>query len=715
MKKLSAILLALTMLFISTACERKKQRKENNSSQTVKVTQTSYSESPVNLGDNVYIGLTLEKCGDMYYFFYKTYSEMIYLARIDSNFNVVDRYSICPDYGFGAGICIREDGSFSVISVATDFVFEKDEYGVITNHDKFIAEGDISLIITDYDSSVNIVNETEILEIEEYFDKASSFITGFYFYGEGKYLFNFHSGLAVINSNGITEDVRNYDELYMYRTGIDSDGNILVIAPFGITYLDGETAELPVGEKFDKSENLRGFDGIASGNGDFKNFFKKNDGIYGMTDSGELVLVFDFSESMITYQDVSLFASCGDGQFITSKPESNGLNLYIRRPDDYTNNRETIEIWEIGGCSSHIKTMANQFSKSNDHYIADVTDSISADALRDAVLTGEVPDIAIFSPGGDVQSFLNLGTLEDMGKLMDGDKGISREDFMPNVLEAFEYDGRIYNLPIIFNIEMMIANRNVISSEYKNWTFDDFYRFHEKRPDDMTLTYNFSPDILLYNSLSQWINYDKHTCNFDNKNFIKLLNFCKDNQQEEFYEEESTSLGENIATLGVYTSTGLYDVEYELLSLGLSPEETVFLNYPNSGGKGMISYGSTFSVMSDSDCKDGAWEFLSYIYSDKYLLSAYSNAMNFVNKKAFESGIRSYIAANTNYDESVIEKQAEEYVEYVKNCTVQLMDDYDIKDIINDEYNRFLNDQITAEECAQNLQSRIEILLAEQT
>ena len=129
----------------------------------------------------------------------------------------------------------------------------------------------------------------------------------------------------------------------------------------------------------------------------------------------------------------------------------------------------------------------------------------------------------------------------------------------------------------------------------------------------------------------------------------------------------------------------------------------------------MISYGSTFSVMSDSDCKDGAWEFLSYIYSDKYLLSAYSNSMNFVNKKAFESGIRSYIAANTNYDEAVIEKQAEEYVEYVKNCTVQLMDDYDIKDIINDEYNRFLNDEIIAEECAQNLQSRIEILLAEQT
>ena len=48
------------------------------------------------------------------------------------------------------------------------------------------------------------------------------------------------------------------------------------------------------------------------------------------------------------------------------------------------------------------------------------------------------------------------------------------------------------------------------------------------------------------------------------------------------------------------------------------------------------------------------------------------------------------------------------------NCTELEYNNFDVHGIIWDEYERYRNDEITAEECAEYIQSRVEILLAEQ-
>ena len=109
------------------------------------------------------------------------------------------------------------------------------------------------------------------------------------------------------------------------------------------------------------------------------------------------------------------------------------------------------------------------------------------------------------------------------------------------------------------------------------------------------------------------------------------------------------------------------------------------------------------------------------------------HGFNWVNKKAFDISLSQSIhegsepevssmtycftnGANLKieYPSTVTAEQAEEYRNFVMNCTKLEYNNNGISNILNEEYERFINDEITAEQCADYIQNRVEILLGEQ-
>jgi hypothetical protein len=160
---------------------------------------------------------------------------------------------------------------------------------------------------------------------------------------------------------------------------------------------------------------------------------------------------------------------------------------------------------------------------------------------------------------------------------------------------------------------------------------------------------------------------------------------------------------------------------------GMKIDDVSFLNFPESGGK--IHLDSCYSITSEAKNPDGAWKFVSHVLREEEPENGYVIWSHPLTKKAFDRYLEDYITPpegpeiskhNMNgisYDVelSASEEQVKRLGDFILSCDELAFYDREIETIFVSEYNRFLNDQITAEECAQNLQSRIEILLAEQT
>lgn len=755
MKKITSLLIALaTLTSVSCSAKNSSSSTAEPVSETVEVKQTIYKERKITLENRIDTPVKIASCGDKYFFFYESDEKELRLALLDNEFNIISDTALCDSVIFGVSANVNDDGSFCVVSVVTDFDFEIDEFGEFQNYEDFLENGDFCFMLSNYDNSGNIVSENEIIGLEKDFNKSGSRLEALCPYGEGKLILSYGNGLAVIGTDGSLLDSRHY-EMQLIDLGCDSDGKVIASEFHGFGYMDGETLDLPkeLLADYEYDEILRLGNGAMPGNNGFKAYFKRDDGIYGLTENGELILVFDFTESLVKGSDVSCFLPCGSGMFLTAGYSSNDLRLYTRRPDDFKENRETVNIWYISGGGSG--EQITDFSKSNDKYLGKLNPSIkSPDELTKAVLSDTAPDVIEYGDSDLIRKLLNLGALADMNGLMDEYGGLEREELMPNVLEAFDVDGHIYALPEFFSLKHVIANSDYIGKEYADWTYDDLYRFYEERPEGMNLfsrMWDNSFNLFCINNLDAWIDTDNNTCKFGTPEFIKLLNFCKEtkdsyipepnsdegNSDMLYQKQISTSLKDHTAMLcseGI-GDAGIYTLIREEGEKGLTFDTASVLNFPESGGTGTILANNLVSVLESSNCKEGAWAYVSFLLGEERQCSnaQMGSGFNWVNKKAFDISLNKSIhkgpepemsstsfssekgtVLKIEYPSTVTAEQAEEYLRFVMNCTKLEYSNYNISNILYEEYNRFINDEITAEQCSAYIQDRVEILLGEQ-
>jgi ABC-type glycerol-3-phosphate transport system substrate-binding protein len=336
-------------------------------------------------------------------------------------------------------------------------------------------------------------------------------------------------------------------------------------------------------------------------------------------------------------------------------------------------------------------------------------------------------DIIVFNDYSQVTNFASKGLMTDLYTLIENDSELSTDDFLPNVLTACEFDGKLLALPTSFSLYTVVGKTEDVGTE-SGWTIDDAKALLASKPEGTELfDYTMTRDTMLSNLISlnyrDFIDPVNATCTFDTQEFVDVLEFA--NMFPEDYEwDEDVDSADQLHSGQVLLDT-YYLNEFEEIQL----YETVFggpltfIGYPTSEGNGaLLSLNSIYGITTNCDVPDVAWDFLRQLYQPDDDDSYYGFS---IRKDSFEQYCADAMKEEAggggygwgNY-EVEIQPATQEQVDTVKDLVynttaVSGAVSSDILNLINEEAAYYFSGEQSAEDVAAKIQSRMEIYLSE--
>lgn len=364
---------------------------------------------------------------------------------------------------------------------------------------------------------------------------------------------------------------------------------------------------------------------------------------------------------------VLLLTSCGkatDGKQNDSQEEQQETSPENRQetpPED----RQEVIIAAVEVFDSHfsdLEIFIQQFNKNQSKYIVRLettkvelttvgsTTSTTGDDIADAVQRLNID--LVTGVGGydllwlddttltdiDIQGLLHAGVFEDLGSWLDRKGGLERDDFFDIILNAYTLNGTIFALPAEVQIRCLSGNSDLLGNRTE-WTLREFLDFAAEYPDMHIYKCDIAPYAVLTLVQEGDISFVQKDENgqlvFDDKLLSDLLEYGKNaplRQGERGIKGVSVSLAAAQDYRCLYTD----------------PE--TFIGFPSKDGKNgcIVENRRSLSICSNSDCKEGAWEFLEY-----YLLH---NEDNRNNENSYYSNVSTYPAIKEIFEKSMAEQ-----------------------------------------------------------
>ncbi|MDE6501086.1 MAG: ABC transporter substrate-binding protein [Ruminococcus sp.] len=469
-----------------------------------------------------------------------------------------------------------------------------------------------------------------------------------------------------------------------------------------------------------------------------------DDGIYGFGD-GKSENITDFSNMDFKPSEVTDIIETSDGYAVVV----NGC-IYFVTEENITELSTKKIIWmgTYGNPQfSLIKKYADYYNESSDEYKVDFKEyDLFSDSLRADVLSGNAPDIISLNNSGNIYSYRkNKELFVDMYPFIDNDPEISREDFLPNILNILESDGKLLQIGTHFRVNTSMASAD--SDIPENWTVDDMIKTYNNLKENEVLF----PDNELHmrtNAFqaffdnSMYIDYENATCSFDSPDFIKYLEFFQKNEicltAKEYDEalETSVTIGEDeLKERIIYSNRNILCADnLYYISKGIFKDKMIFAGYVGDGTKSgtLLDMDNLYGISAVSPNIDGAWEFLRTLFTDhteKGLTSSYYfPVMEEEFDKEFEVYTRDNVYVDSKTKKTVIEKRTYNENETIENFTKEeceyykdkitsarlYINDFNIDSIINEKvYRYFEGIDGSAEQTAKNIQKEVSEYLKE--
>ncbi len=473
------------------------------------------------------------------------------------------------------------------------------------------------------------------------------------------------------------------------------------------------------------------------------------------TASGTVETLFDWLDVDINSDYVNYVGELSDGRIwaITRNYEISGsatneLVFFTRKPSSEVPAKEEI-LYGTMWIGSDVKRNIINFNKTNQTYRIKVKEYGNDDyqagltQLNADMTTGNCPDI-IGLDGLDYNQYANKGIFEDLYPYMEK-TGMDRQDFLENVLEAYEVDGKLYGIVPCFQISTCMAKTSLVG-ERSGWTLTEMLDFVEGREAENIFDYGSRSSIFyycIYNNIDEFINWETGECFFDGEGFIRTLEFAAQFPEEFDYnsvQEEGTS--SKLRSEKILLMQGSISSVQELQMMrGLFGEEISFVGYPNSEKLGNLVQptGGSMALSSKSKHKEGAWEFMQSFLSEEYqdsLISEHGGWGFPVRKESLEKQFEQDMKEEYYEDEDgnktrqskttwgwddfemEIYAATPEEIEAVRELIASANKtggnvDEQLTNIITEEAEPFFKGQKTAADVAQIIQNRIQIYVNE--
>jgi hypothetical protein len=158
---------------------------------------------------------------------------------------------------------------------------------------------------------------------------------------------------------------------------------------------------------------------------------------------------------------------------------------------------------------------------------------------------------------------------------------------------------------------------------------------------------------------------------------------------------------------------------------GFKMEDITLVANPTKDGGGTINCGDYYSVLKSGNCTEGGWAYMCWLLGEKKQ-EEIGFHMFPVRKDAFYKCTEKQRAATENgsaaggmnglrfeFDPTITEEQYEYIIGFIEKCNSLGGLRSKVGEILDDEYKSFAAGDVTAEECADRIQSRMEIYLSE--
>ncbi|MGN0377795.1 MAG: ABC transporter substrate-binding protein [Suilimivivens sp.] len=496
---------------------------------------------------------------------------------------------------------------------------------------------------------------------------------------------------------------------------------------------------------------------VYAGNTKYELYLVNSYGVYGYNiGDTAMTQLMNYVDSDLGVYSVYNLLPINEQEFWASYDDPETYDTCIGRftkvdPQDIKDKK--ILILACTGLDWDIRTNVVEFNKNNEEYritIQDYSALYASDTdyqaginrLNTDIVSGKIPDILVLNDSMPIESYIAKGLLEDMKPYIEKDPGLDINNYMPNIIEAYSVDGKLYRLVPSYMISTLLAKTSEVGEE-RGWTIQDVNRLMSTKPEGTLFLSYVDRKSMLLNCMNmagnQFIDWETGTCDFDSDDFVEMLEFLKQfpEQVDEtvytdaYWENYDSMWREGRTVAMMYTVSDFRSFNYT--SQGSFGEPVTMIGFPSSNRDGSAIIPSMQMAMSaKSSNKEGAWQFLRYYLSDEYQDNiSYGfplsiKKLNDLGEKATKNP--TYTDENGNEVETQdyyylneveipIEPMTKEEVEKFKETLYSFKQIYNYDEnliqIIEEEAAAFFNGQKNAKDVAAIIQSRARIYVNE--
>lgn len=430
---------------------------------------------------------------------------------------------------------------------------------------------------------------------------------------------------------------------------------------------------------------------------------------------GEYFYNFDFDTGIRTnimrWNYGTQLAACtmvcqlSDSAFAYPSYESDALYLIYQKAVLRPENQSTVKVALVntdtaGGDAEELNNAASNYIYECTEYSKD-----EIDRLLTEIATGNGPDLILFNGELDTSSKY----FENLYPYIDRDTELSRDSFIPNLLNSLEINGELHELWTGVQISTLAARTSDVGDN-TTVTVADYFRILDENDNYTAFFQSFmtGSNLLAWIaniSSGEYIDWKNGSCHFTDGSFADLLSWCQYMAPE--YEGEQAEVYYDISevVLSVETfsdATRLYVIRDNF------GEPFTFVGFPCNNGNGhyySCAYGCAAAIPVTSQNKEGAWEFIRCQLSESKQLSSYPLDGMPVNYDAL-------LRVSNELKDSALREQ---FIELINNTTKAVCyGDQQLRKIIVESGMAYLAGDKSLEETVDLIQSKVSIYVAEQ-
>lgn len=712
MKKAIASFLSTLTLFSAVSCSSSENSVSNEISSSNVITRDKIqlidnsriykkSELPNPDGINTVTDILYNKAADNVYIFGADIGGSIICCITDSSFSMYKNVELNIRYDMDAN-SVYAVSSDRIYAVETSIDHGDDILTDDTDYDEYMRNAVYKYKLNVYDTDCNLLSSNKIEITDELLTDSS---------------FRIATGLKCAKENKLILEVGG---AYLH---IDYDGNII--------------------DEID-SENVNEF---LESSGEYLSYYVQNGGFYGVKSDTVTEKLIDFANSGLS--GINRITPIADGDFICC--EGNKIFRLSERDESEFAELQEITLAVAGQTDYIFQSKVSDFNSQSNLYRITMKNYFdgyehSIEGLESAahdleidIISGNIPDM-VWINTNEINKLSSKGAFADLYEFMDNDRKFSRDTFLQNYLEATETNGHLYSIAPTFLIKTIAAKSKLVRET--NWTFDEFKAVYDSHSDDMELFETANNRIAVFdfltNSCADFFDYGTHSCSFDSDDFINILEFSAQFPSVDEYDFEKSSCRNETALLSLLFINSFRDINVQ--KQGIFGEDMTFAGFPSENGNGsVILLPNQFAIMENSDNKDGAWEFIkSFLSDDNFRQNAdgipvteigFNIAMDealerpyyiddLSGKKMYmdETGVDSYTNQIINNISPMTESEQKVYEQFVRSINIaSSAGDRVIESIVREERDAFFAGECSAQQCADRIQTRVSIMLSEQS